>query len=222
MASTPDMQPQRLWIMGTDENGNVQPPFDFDAVISESHTSKLAIMENPVETGVIVADHAFMLPRELEIQAAVSDEWLGMRGEGAQTDGARAQQPGPLAKDKAWLIPSEGGDTSRRFQRAFQSLLGLQASANPFSVQTGFRIYDNMVIVELTATQDARTASTCRFTAKLREVLIVSTSTVKYPPRADKATEVRAAKKTTSGDKQAVEPAAPERARSVAARIFVH
>lgn len=217
MASTPDMNPQRLWIFGKDENGNVQPPFDFDAVISESHSSKLAIMENPVETGVIVADHAFMMPRELEIVGVVSDVWLGMRGD--QTDGARAQQPGPLAKDKDWLIPSEGGDTSRRDQRAFQSMLGLQASANPFSVQTGLRIYDNMLIVELTANQDARTASTLRFTAKLREVLVVSTETRTYTPRADKATHVRAAKKTSSGDKQAVAPA-PERAKSVLSRIF--
>ena len=205
MDATPDMLPQRLWIMGTDENGNVQPPFQFDAVLNESHTSKLAIMENPVETGVIVADHAFMLPRELEIQAVVSDVWLRMRGD--QTDGSRAQQPGGLAKDFDWLIPSEGGDTSRRDQRAFQSMLGLQASAATFSVQTGLRLYTNMLLVELSASQDRRTASALIFTAKLREVLVVSTKTAKYPPRADKKTTVNASKKTTSGDKAAVPPA---------------
>ena len=41
---------QRLWIFG-----DGQPAFDFDTVISEGHTSRLAIMENPVETGVLVA-----------------------------------------------------------------------------------------------------------------------------------------------------------------------
>lgn len=215
MATTPNMTPQRLWIMGTDENGNKQPPFSFDAVLSESHTSKLAIMENPVETGVVVADHAFMLPRELEIQAVVSDVWLGMRPDG-QTDGSKAQQVGPVAKDKDWLVPSEGGDTSSRHQRAWQSMLGLQASANPFSVQTGLLIYDNMLIVELSANQDKRTASTLLFTAKLREVLVVSTETVKYPPRGDKKTTRAASKKTTSGEKQAVAPAAEQKKASLA------
>jgi hypothetical protein len=207
MGATPDMTPQRLWIMGTDENGNAQPPFEFDAVISEGHSSKLSIMENPVETGVVVADHAFMLPRELEIQAVVSDVWLGMRGDQQDRD-----KIGPLARDRDWLIPSEGGDTSRRDQRAFQSMLGLQASASPFNVQTGLRMYFNMLIVELSANQDKRTASALIFTAKLREVLIVSTKTIKYPPRADKKTSIKADKKTTSGDKSAVAPPESKRA----------
>ena len=186
---------QRLWIFG-----DGQPAFDFDTVISEGHTSRLSIMENPVETGVLVADHSFMMPRELEIYGVVSDVWLGMR------DPDNGTRPGPLNLDKPWLVPASSGDSSSRCQRAFQLLLGKQASGDPFDVQAGLRLYQNMLCPEITANQDKRTAGALLFRAVLREVQFRSTQTVVYTPRADKKTTRQAAKKTTTGEQQAVAP----------------
>ncbi len=213
MADKQEPQVERLWVMGTDENGTLQPPFDFDTVISEGHTSELALCDEPVETGVVFTDHAFMLPQVLEVRAVVSDVWLLMRG-----NSRNGAEVGPLEKDKDWLIPTDGGDSAGRAERAFQLLLGLQRSRLPFGVQTGLYWYPQMLIKKLEANQDKRTAGALVFTATLREVIFVSTETVTYPPRGNKVTGRQAAKKTTSGEKQAVAPATDQKKATVALR----
>lgn len=202
--STPDWRNEieRTWIFA-----DGSPAFDFDTVINERHSSILDVTDNPVETGVVISDHAFMKPRSLEIFAYVSDVWLGMR----ESD---EDKVGPLNPDKPWLIPAESGDTSRRSARAYQLLLGLQASAVPFAVQTGLRVYQNMLCLELEANQDKDTASTLAFRAVLREIQIVGTQTVIYPPRAAGKPTNQASKKTTGGEKQAVPPP-PAKVKSI-------
>lgn len=195
---------ERTWIMGTDENGQVQPPFDFDCVLSEDHTSELAITDEPVETGVMFTDHAYLLPRVLEVRAIVSDVYLDMRE-------ANGTKVGPVKRDKDWLVPTDGSDSAGRAARAYQLLLGLQASRIPFGVQTGLLWYPQVLLKKISALQDKRTAGALIFTATLREVQFVSTETVKYPPRGDKKTSIKAAKQTTSGEKQAVAPATEQK-----------
>lgn len=41
--------------------------FDFDIVTVESHTSTLKIVENPIETGSNISDHAVLEPKEVSI-----------------------------------------------------------------------------------------------------------------------------------------------------------
>jgi hypothetical protein len=190
--------------MGTDENGLRQPPFEFDTVISEDTTSELDIMDNPVETGFIVSDHVVLMPKVIEMYAVVSEIWLGMR----QSDRDRVLE---LARDYDWLVPAAGGDTLSRHARALQNMLNLQASGNPFSYQTGLGLRESLLLKKLGATQDKRTGGALLFRATLREVRIVSTRTVKYTPRADKATARKADPKTTSGAKQAPEQTVAKR-----------
>ena len=47
--------------------------FVFDAVFEETHEADLEVTDNPVETGVVVSDHAFMKPLRVKISAGVSD-----------------------------------------------------------------------------------------------------------------------------------------------------
>jgi len=196
---------QRLWILGEGVD-----PFDFDSVVSEDHTSRLEICENPVETGVLMSDHVFMRPRELVIQAVVTNTPLEMR----TPDHDKVTE---LNTDKAWLIPADSTDSETRAQRAFGLLLALQESGNPFNIQTGLKLYEDMLVKELTTTTDANTEGGLVFRATVREVQFTSTETITYPPRADKKTTIDASKKTTSGEKQATPPA-PEKRTSVLAQ----
>jgi hypothetical protein len=127
----------------------------FDAVFEENHDYELQVTDNPVESGVVVSDHAFMLPVHLSISAGVSDS--------------------PLADSGLGLY----GSNSRSI-KAFDLLTTLQRSAEPFDVQTGLRLYKNMVCTNLKTSQDKDTAGVLVFTADLREVIIVNTQTVKY------------------------------------------
>jgi len=135
----------------------------FDAVISESHVSELQVTENPIETGVAIADHCFMRPLRVTINAVVSDLKL------------------PSASN------IYDGSPSGRVRRAYEMLQQLQTDlagnvSQPFSVATGLRTYDNMVVVSLSATQDVTTARLLAFTAELVQVITVSTAYAAYTP----------------------------------------
>jgi hypothetical protein len=176
----------RVWVLG-----GLTPDFHFDATVRESHTSQLTVTDNPVETGVVVSDHAFMQPLRLEIEAAVSDT--------------------PLSTPEDDSFASEVS----RSAKAFQLLQQLQSAAEPFNVQTGLRFYENLIIETLTAEQDKDTANVLAFRASLREVIIVSTQTVTYPPRAAGKPTRQASQKVSGGEKKAQAPANDSQRESI-------
>lgn len=150
----------------------------FDAVIEEQHDSSLEVTENPVETGVVVADHAYMKPQRVTITAGVSDTPL------------RA-----LVRD-----PYLSGVS--RHREAFRLMQELQARAEPFDVQTGLKLYTNMVCTSLRVQQSKDNANALMFQAELREVIITFTQSVIYPPRRTGATQQQAGKTKEKGEQQ--------------------
>ncbi|MDQ7745451.1 phage baseplate protein [Hydrogenophaga pseudoflava] len=150
---------------------------EFDATFMEDHTSDLEVTDNPIETGALVSDHAFMRPLRVEITAGVSDI-LTPSGN-----------------------PAYGGGSGRA-QTAYQLLTELQKSAEPFIVQTGLKVYENMVCESIRTAQDATSAHILYFVASLREVLIVETESTTYPPRAAGATTQQASKQVNRGETQ--------------------
>lgn len=154
----------------------------FDAVFEETHQADLEVTDNPVETGVVVSDHAYMKPLSLTLCAGVSDVVLN---EGDGTDA--------FASDAS------------RSMKAFELLTELQAKAEPFDVQTGLKLYKNMVCTSIRTSQDKDTASVLVFEATLREVLIVYTQAVKYPPRKAGTTKRQAGAKKDKGEQQGQE-----------------
>lgn len=133
----------------------------FDAVISESHVSELVVTENPIETGVNIADHCFMRPLRVIINAVVSD--IKMPSASNQYDG------------------SPSGRVRTAFQMLQQQQIDLSENTiQPFLVYTGLKVYDNMVCTLLSATQDVGTASLLAFTAELTQVKMLSTAYTTY------------------------------------------
>ena len=153
----------------------------FDAVFSESHQSDMEVTDNPVETGVVVSDHAYMKPLTLTLSAGVSDILLNQ----VTTD-------------------AFASDTGRS-RKAFELLTELQKKAEPFDVQTGLKLYKNMVCTSIRTSQDKDTSNALMFEATLREVLILYTQSVKYPPRKTGATKRQAGAKKDKGEQQGQE-----------------
>jgi len=153
----------------------------FDAVFEETHEADLEVTDNPVETGVVVSDHAFMKPLRVKISAGVSDTPLA-----AVTDD-------PFASDAG------------RSRRAFELLTELQKRAEPFDLQTGLKLYENMVCTSIRTSQDKDSSGALLFTAELREVIIVYTQVVTYPPRKPGATKRQAGPKKDKGEQQGKE-----------------
>lgn len=153
----------------------------FDAVFEETHEAELEVTDNPVETGVVVSDHAFMKPLKVTLSAGVTDTPL-MVG----TDD-------PFASDAG------------RSRRAYELLTELQKKAEPFDLQTGLKLYENMVCTSVRTSQDKDSSGALLFTAELREVIVVYTQVVKYPPRKPGATKRQASAKKDKGEQQGKE-----------------
>lgn len=169
----------------------------FDAVLTEEHTSELEVTDSPVETGESISDHAYMKPKKLRVVGGVGDAVLN-----------------PIAI-LAGSDPYSGGQS--RSVTAFELLQKLQESREPFNVQTGMKLYKNMVITSLRVSQDKDTAKAGIFECDMREVIIVDTQTVSYKPSKTKAKQAQPTQK--SGEKQP-EEVTDEKKQSVLLRAY--
>jgi hypothetical protein len=167
----------------------------FDAVFEETHEADLEVTDNPVETGVVVSDHAFMKPLRVKISAGVSDTPLAV-----VTDD-------PFASDAG------------RSRRAFELLTELQKRAEPFDLQTGLKLYENMVCTSIRTSQDKDSSGALLFTAELREVIIVYTQVVTYPPRKPGATKRQAGPKKDKGEQQGKEVTEKPKKQSLSKKL---
>lgn len=130
----------------------------FDALLKATHTSRLTITDQPVQTGASLSDHSFMKPRELMMEIGMSDV-------------AKSFVPGQFT-----------GGYSRSVQ-AFKVLKDLQAIRVPIQVHTRLGLYQNMLIEVLSAPDDYTTSSSLRCTVTFREILVAKVSTLKISAR---------------------------------------
>jgi hypothetical protein len=193
------MSLERAFILGSG-----QDDISFDCVVKESHTSEIEVTDNPVETGVVVSDHAYKRPDRLEIEGEVSDVWL--HGFDPQT--------GLAIPDRFY------SSKASRSASAWDILTGLQASMNPISVQTGLKLYANMMILSLSCDQDKLTAGTLSFRATLREVIRKTTQTVTYPPRQTGKPHRQASKKVDAGEKKTDPVTDQAKAKTLAKQLW--
>lgn len=122
--------------------------FVADITIEEDHTDVVEITQHPVENGAAITDHAYKLPASVVITVGYSNSSYAALG-------------------NPFYV-----------QQIYQQLLALQASLEPFSVTTGKRMYDNMLIHRLSTKTDEKTENAMIITVELQEILIVETQTV--------------------------------------------
>ena len=132
---------------------------EIDATISETHGSSIVVTSNPVEFGADINDHRIIQPKTLSIVGRVSDNVLGIEA-----------------------FTTFFGGSSSRSKGAWQDLITLQETGEPFDVQTGLKLYTSMVLENLTSTQNAKTANVLDFSATIRELRIVATELTTFPP----------------------------------------
>jgi hypothetical protein len=192
----------RAFNFGTDEQTGLSEVAVFDSVIKESHHFEISITENPVETGVSMADHAYAKPDTLQMEVSVSDTPLLL-----DSSGTPAYQ---LAQ--AWTGAGSwngnGSGITRRSVNAWAYLVEKAKSFAVFDVVTGLKTYINMMIASGDVEQTKDSAGVMRAKLQLRQVQFATTASVIYPPRGDKAKKHQAAPKNDAGKKDApkVEP----------------
>lgn len=157
-----------------------------DAALSEKHETSIELTEHPVEEGADVADHVRKKPAVVTIEGLISNTPIGR----AQTLRARyaagAITDAGLAIVERTAIGSLGnaaidtfeGNAPGYAEAAFAQLEALAASGKLVTVTTKRKVYENMKLVSVSCTDDAKTGDALRFTATLREVRLVKNKLV--------------------------------------------
>ncbi len=171
---------QRFWILG-----GLTPDFAFDAVLSEEHSQAATITTDPVETGFALSDHIYHEPDRLTVELAVSDYAL------------HPSSDDPFAS------------STSRSAKAFDLISKVKRAGEPFSVVTGLKLYDNMMILNISCRQDAETSSAMIARVEFEQVTIANTQTVTVPPRKPGKPKHQGAPKVDNGTQTATAPTAP-------------
>ena len=130
----------------------------FDAYLTLAHVSNLRITEHPVQTGASISDHAYLEPRELTIELAMSDT-------------------------ASSVVSGQFSWGWSRSVKAYQVLQELQAQRVPMQVLTRLGLYKNMLITALSVPDDYKTLYGLRASVTMKEVLVATTKTVKISAR---------------------------------------
>lgn len=193
-----------LGLMTVRANRGFQPAsgsmFSAMATIEETHVDEMDITDHPVEYGAAISDHAFRRPSELSIVCGWSDSPNDTSATNALTAlgvGVAASKSQLFAElmnasnlvDAAYAAVNptfSGGQSST--QRIYQQLLDYQQSRVLFSIYTGKRRYQNMLIKSLAVTTDERTENALIVRMTCREILFAQTQTVTAPSPQNMAT----------------------------------
>lgn len=127
-------------------------PIPIDVVLTEDHLSGLKITENPIEFGADVADHAYIEPKRLRLHCAI---------------GATSRVGGIIH-----------GFPSTRVQAAWEAVMALQETKEPFDILTGLTLYRDMLIENASVFRDVHNAGILDFDVSLKQVIIAESAYV--------------------------------------------
>ncbi|MBB3004357.1 hypothetical protein FHX57_006739 [Paraburkholderia tropica] len=178
-----------------------------DATIEEMHNDDMEITDHPVEQGTAISDHAFKRPSELMVTAGWSDS-PNNSGVANQIVGAAANASSVIQEvigaaqavgGVVSMFGSAGATTAS--VAAYQSLLTMQANRSLFTIYTGKRTYQNMLIKSLATTTDAKTENSMIIRIGCRQILMAQTQTVTVPGSSNMANPEQNASTTNYGVK---------------------
>ncbi len=157
---------ENLFIRTKKSLGGVQ----LDAVLTETHESPVVITKNPIEFGADITDHAIIEPKKLNILAEVSDTPLGTAAFGEIVDLVTG------------LFGTATSDNLTRSNAAYNALIQLQETLEPIEIQTKLKLYKDMLITNISTTQDKNTSRIVTMSISTEEVLITQSEVIQLEP----------------------------------------
>ena len=149
-----------------------------DVTIEEHFTDRVQITQHPVANNTTISDHAFVLPKTCTMKCG----WTN-------------------ANPIVGLFEGDpfGAFLETRAKDIYDQLLALQTLREPFQLTAGKRHYPNMLIAELTVTNDKTTEYALIIEVQMQEIIIVSTKTTNAPSGTGVPNSDQASPQTTGG-----------------------
>ena len=162
-----------------------------DATLTESHQFETDVVENPVEQGVKITDHIDLKPEQFTLTGVISDTPLDLQASlagastavGALVGKTLAGPIGSFSSIGAGSLINLAAKPDNHMKNTFDALRAIQLARVPFSVITGLRKYENMVITSArTMSRDGKSGRSFNFTATLKQVRIVQSQVTSAAP----------------------------------------
>lgn len=149
----------------------------FDAVLEDTLEAAVELSDYPIEIGSRANDHRIKVPIKWTMTGGVSNnpvkvsltDFTGVLSELESNSGVLSLTAGIFAG----MLQS---DKSTRASDTLQALLKLMYSGDPFSVDTGEIVLQNMVIQSIRRTKDASNENGLMFSAQLVEWQDIATA----------------------------------------------
>lgn len=163
-----------------------------NATVQEQHTDTLAVTRHPVQIGAVIADHAYMQPFQLTIEAAWSNSSIEAAVNAFQSNNVLG-------------AISDGVFGESYVQRIYAQVRKLQTNREPIEIVTGKRKYKNMLLTSISTTTTKDTEYALILTLGFEEVILVSVETTTLSPRSSQANPAATASPVSTGISQPVE-----------------
>lgn len=184
------------------------------ATLRELHRDDLEITDHPVEIGAAVSDHAYVRPAEVIIECGWSNSAPtgggGLLGTALGIAGTRIPAVGAViagAKTIQTATSLLTGDMPAQVRAVYMQLLELQRARVPFNIYTGKRAYQNMLFKSLAVTTEPGSENALMLTAVCKQVIIVSTRTVKMNVNPSAQSEPETTSPVTNAGVKQLKPA---------------
>ena len=129
------------------ETYEVPVGYYFDAFTKENHVGSVRVTEHPVQGGSNISDHAYNLPDKLTIEVLVSD----------------SVQP---------IVAGQFASSKTKSISAYEVIRKLKEKRVLVSVRTRLHYYTNMIIENMSVSDDYKSANSLRCTVSLRQVMM--------------------------------------------------
>lgn len=156
----------------------------FDGIMRTEHLSRVRPTQYPVQTGVVVTDHAIIEPAELTIEVMMSDCHTTSFSSGISFLDMVYKSLQSIRLYSNFIETEQIGTGDGRSARAWKTLKSMQLARTPLVVETRLQTYENMLIEELSAPDDVKTLNAFKCTVRLREIIVAQTAETQVSARA--------------------------------------
>lgn len=145
-------------------------PVTIQTGVEQVHIDRLTKTRQPVESGADITDHAYMEPARVEMRCGWSNSSVSA-----------------IARIGSTYFDSGSLPALDYISDIYGQLLALQQRRTPFTIFTGLRTYDSMLLETLTLRRDPQFNQAIMVEIACEEIIIVSTQNTTLAPQSSQA-----------------------------------
>ena len=192
-------------IISINASGKENPQWNPDGILSLEHHMSSVISQSPIENGSNISDHVILDNRKLTLEGVITNTPLEITQSVINTAATAIGNPIPtlVGASTIGLLISE--DSRNRMQDAFKYLESIWKDRLPFTMVTGFKRYEKVLITDLRIPET--NVREMRFNISLEQVALADTIMIEVPrTTVDKSIETTATSTVSEGKKELQEP----------------